>query len=107
MHVSPFKLGRKRAPAPIEELVESALDEPDAELVIGQPQAGPASEAAEQSRELQDQGNALAESEGDFAGALKLWLRAVNLTPHRPELHETLVRHATRCMSVAHLLTTL
>ena len=106
MHVTPFRLGRKRASAPIEELV-AAADEPDVEPASeqGDPTrpAGPASEAAVQSRELQDEGNALAESQGDFSGALKLWLRAVALTPHRPELHETLVRHSARRMSLASL----
>ena len=110
MHVTPFRLGRKRASAPIEELV-AAADEPDVEPASGQGgqgeptlPAGPAAEATVKSRELQDEGNALAESRGDFSGALQLWLRALALTPHRPELHETLVRHSARQRSTALLL---
>jgi hypothetical protein len=100
MHVTPFRLGRKRACAPIEELV-AAADEPDVEEPASEQSAllqqrEIASEAAVQSRKLQDEGNALVEEQGDFSGALQLWLRALALTPHRPELHETLVRHYAR-----------
>jgi regulator of sirC expression with transglutaminase-like and TPR domain len=85
-----FKLGRKRPHTFVE--LREPVDVAE-EALPPTPDALPTSaDAAQRSRRLQDEGNTIAESTGDWHKALLSWQRALELTPQRPELHETMAQ---------------
>ena len=86
---------RSRArPAP-HSLFAGAAEEADEPVAPPPEQAPPSVEDCAASRALQDAGNAHAE-QGRFAAALKEWERALKLTPHSAELHESMASSRLR-----------
>ena len=96
-----FRLpARSRArPAP-HSLVAGAEDADEPLAPPPDEQAPPSVEDCAASRALQDAGNAHAE-QGRFAAALKEWERALKLTPHAAELHESMASSAAQAVRVS------
>jgi len=87
-----FKLGRKRLHTFVElrepvDVAEEATPKGEVSDALAT-----SADARLRSRRLQDEGNTIAESTGDWHKALLSWQRALELTPQRPELHETMAQ---------------
>ena len=88
-----FRLPARSRARPAPHSLFAGAEDADEPLALPCEQAPPSVEDCAASRALQDAGNAHAE-QGRFAAALKEWERALKLTPHRPELHESMASSA-------------
>ena len=88
-----FRLQARSRARPAPHSLFAGAQEAEEPLAPPPEQAPPSAEDCAASRALQDAGNAHAE-QGRFPAALKEWERALKLTPHVAELHESMASSA-------------